>query len=153
MYFIGQGKDIHRIKTSKNTKCVLGGFEFNSNYKIIAHSDGDLVLHAIANAILGACQAGDIGIVFPDNSSKYKGLDSKEILAYALTLAKNKKLSICNLDMTIISDKIMINPIRKYIHDSLVKLLRTKKVNVKATRFEQNKNIIACETIILMEGR
>ena len=149
---IGFAKDIHKLKPSK-TNIVLGGYKFASKYKVVAVSDGDVVLHAIANAILGACNAGDIGMYFPDTSSKCKNLDSRVILAYALAIAKNKKLKISNLDITVVCDKIMINPIRKQILNSLIKLCQTKQINVKATRFEENKSIIECDAIVLMERK
>lgn len=152
MSSIGFGKDIHKLSKIK-TKIVLGGYECKSNYKIVAVSDGDLVLHAIAGAILGACQGGDIGIAFPDTDIKCKNMNSKLILDYALTMAKSKELKIGNVDVTIVCDKILINPIRKYIVKSLTNLLKTKKINVKATRFEQNLNIIECDAIVLMEGQ
>lgn len=152
MEFIGFGKDIHKITKAKS-KIVLGGYECQSNYKIIAVSDGDLVLHSVADAILGACQGGDIGIAFPDTDVKCKRMNSKLILNYALTMAKRKNLSIGNIDITIVCDKIMIQPIRKHIVDSLKKLLKTKKINVKATRFEQDLNLIECDSIVLMKGK
>lgn len=152
MDFIGFGKDIHKITKAK-AKIVLGGYECKSNYKIIAVSDGDLVLHAISDAILGACQGGDIGIAFPDTNVKCKKMDSKLILDYALTMAKSKGLKISNLDLTIVCDKITISPIRKHIANSLKKLLKTNKINVKATRFEQNLNIIECDAIVLVKGK
>lgn len=152
MQHIGFGKDIHKLIKTK-TNIVLGGYKFHSNYKIVAVSDGDLVLHAIADAVLGVCQAGDIGIVFPDTNKKCKNIDSKLILDYALTLAKNKGFLINNLDLTIISDKILIHPIRKHILGSLKKLLKTDKINVKATRFEQNLNLIECDAIVMMKRK
>ncbi|MCQ3914271.1 MAG: 2-C-methyl-D-erythritol 2,4-cyclodiphosphate synthase [Mycoplasmoidaceae bacterium] len=152
MEFIGFGKDIHKITKAKS-KIVLGGYECQSNYKIIAVSDGDLVLHSVADAILGACQGGDIGIAFPDTDVKCKKMNSKLILNYALTMAKRKNLSIGNIDITIVCDKIMIQPIRKHIVASLKKLLKTKKINVKATRFEQDLNLIECDSIVLMKGK
>ena len=98
MDFVGLGKDIHKLKQTK-TKIVLGGSSFSSNYKIVAVSDGDIILHACADAILGACCAGDIGMYFPDTSSKSKNIDSKIILAYALALAKKKGMTINNIDI------------------------------------------------------
>lgn len=150
MYLIGIAKDIHKIKRS-NTFMVLGGYKFSSSYKVVAVSDGDLVLHALADAILGASQNGDIGMYFNDTCIRNKGLDSKKILNKALALAKKKGYKLVNADLTIICDKIMISPIRKRINDSLKKLLKTKLVNVKATRFEENKSLIACEAAIMLK--
>ena len=149
---IGFGKDIHKLQPAK-TKIVLGGYKFASNYKVVAVSDGDLVLHAIADAILGACGAGDIGMYFPEASKSSKNLDSRIILAYALAVAKSKHLKLVNLDLTIVCDKIMINPIRKQILNSLKQLLNNKYINIKATRFEENKKIIECDAIVLMEDK
>ena len=87
MYFIGIAKDIHRLKHAK-TNNVLGGYEFKSNHRIIAVSDGDVILHALADAILGASQNGDIGMYFHDNCPRCKNLDSKKILVKAISLAK-----------------------------------------------------------------
>lgn len=150
MNLIGFGRDIHKIKKAK-TRIVLGGYKFDSNYKIIAFSDGDAVLHALADAILGACQSGDIGMFFSDTCIRNKNLDSRKILAKALALAHNKKCKLVNVDLTIVCDKIMIDPLRKEITNSLKKLLKTNLVNVKATRFEQNKKLISVEAIVLLE--
>lgn len=154
MYQIGQARDIHQlIKTSQKTKVVLGGFTINNNYAIKAWSDGDLVLHAISNSILGAIGKGDIGIYFPDNTIKNHNLDSKKILSFCLKLMKKNKYQIANIDLTIMCDKIMINPIRDQIKKSLVKLLKTNKINIKATRFEQNLQLIECDAIILLKRK
>lgn len=152
MNFVGLGKDIHKLSKTK-ARIVLGGYEFKSNYKIVAVSDGDLVLHAIADAILGACQGGDIGIAFPDTDIKCKNMDSKLIINYALSMAKSKGLNVGNVDITIICDKIMIQPVRRHIAKSLCKLLQSNKINVKATRFEQDLNLIECDAIVLMKGK
>lgn len=152
MDFIGFGKDIHKLTKAK-TNIVLGGYVCPSQYKIVAVSDGDLVLHSIADAILGACQGGDIGIAFPESNIKCQRMNSKLILNYALTMAKKKNLVINNVDVTIVCDKIMINKIRKHIVNSLSKLLKTKNINVKATRFEQNLSIIECDSIVLMRRK
>lgn len=150
MDFVGLGKDIHKLKQTK-TNIVLGGYSFASNHKIVAVSDGDIILHACADAILGACCAGDIGMYFPDTSSKNKNIDSKIILAYALAVAKKKGMIINNIDITVVCDKIMINPKRKQILNSLKLLLKTNNVNLKATRFEENKNIIEVLAIVSMK--
>lgn len=151
MYFVGLGKDIHKLVKTKST-IVLGGYKFKANHKIVAFSDGDVILHSIADAILGACQANDIGVAFPDDNAKFKNINSHSIISYALKIMKNKKLSINNLDITIVCDKIMVNPIRKNILNSLQKILKTKLINIKATRFEENKNLIECDSIILLKG-
>ena len=152
MYHIGQARDIHKlIKKTKKTSIVLGGFNCKSNYVIKAWSDGDLVLHAISNCILGAIGAGDIGIYFSDKDNKNHNLSSKKILSFCQKLMKKSKYKIVNIDVTILCDKIMINPIRKNIVHSLSKLLLTKNINVKATRFEQNLKLIECDAVVLLK--
>ena len=156
MYLIGQARDIHQlIKKNQKTKVVLGGYVTKSNYAIKAWSDGDLVLHAISNCILGAIAKGDIGMYFPDTNIKNHKLNSKKILSFCLDLLKKKKYQIVNLDLTILCDKIMINPLREQIKKSLINLLakNNKKIqiNVKATRFEQNLKVIECDAITLLQ--
>ncbi len=152
MYLIGQSTDIHKItKTDSEKNIILGGHKFKSIYKIVAHSDGDLVLHAIANAILGALQMGDIGMYFPDTKKENKNIDSKEIVNFCLEKMHECGYKINNIDLTIISERIMINDKRKDIVWSLVKILDTNKVNVKATRFEDTENnMIKCDVITLL---
>lgn len=157
MYLIGQARDIHQlIKKKQKTKIILGGYTTKNHYAIKAWSDGDLVLHAISNSILGAIGKGDIGIYFPDTDRKNHHLDSKKILSFCLDLMRKKKYQIVNIDLTILCDMIMINPIRKQIKKSLINLLTKSnkeiQINVKATRFEQNSNMIECDAITLLKN-
>jgi len=151
MYFIGQAVDIHQLKKSKNSTIILGGYRLeNQNYKIIAHSDGDIVLHAISNAILGAIQLGDIGDYFKDTDQENKNLDSVKILNFALEKLKEFKLSLANVDLTIICENILLNDHKKLILESLKKLLDLSKINVKATRYEEKKDMIQCHATVLV---
>lgn len=152
MNYIGFAKDIHRLKKAK-TSLVLGGYRHKCGYSIIAYSDGDIILHAIANAILGACGLKDIGYYFPDNVKTNKNIASTKILNYALKKIDNKNLKIQNIDLMIICDKIIINRIHSQIMKSLYKLLKTKNISLKATRFEQNKNLIEANAIVLLEKK
>ena len=105
-------------------------------------------MHAIANSILGAIGKGDIGIYFPDNNNnnKYKNIDSSLILLFAISqLPKGYKIN--NIDLTIVCDKIKLSNYRKQMVDNLINLTKCKNVNVKFTRFEQEKKLIACRCI------
>ena len=149
MNFVGLSKDIHQLKKSKNS-LILGGYKYHCGYTIIAHSDGDIILHAIANAILGGCGLRDIGYYFSDKSKTNKNLSSIKILNFVLKKMHAKHLQIQNIDIMIICDKIMINKIHKQIMTKLCKLLNTKNISVKATRFEQNNTLIEANVIVLL---
>lgn len=148
-YLIGQGFDIHMLEQKRNNKIVLAGYAIPCDYKVIAHSDGDVVYHCVANAILGALQKGDIGEYFKDTDIKNKDLNSQKIIEHALNQL-NKNQVIENIDLTIISDKIMINKYKREIKKQLVKLTNCSKINVKGTRFEENKLAIACVCNLLI---
>ena len=148
MYLIGQGFDQHKLIKKANSFIFLGGYKFKSNYQVVAHSDGDVVLHSLSNAILGSVQQGDIGEYFKDNEPKNKNLDSKEILKFCLK--KISEAKIVNVDLTIQCENFIFKDIKKDIQKSLMKLLKCKKVNVKATRFEEKSDLIACHSIILI---
>ncbi len=148
MYLIGQGFDQHKLIKKANSHIVLGGYKIKSNYQIIAYSDGDVVLHSLSNAILGCIQGGDIGEYFKDTDPQNKNLDSSKILKFCLKKLNRKK--IVNVDLTIQCENITFKYIKKDIKQNLIKLLNCKKVNVKATRFEEKSNLIACHSIVLI---
>ncbi|MCF0227450.1 MAG: 2-C-methyl-D-erythritol 2,4-cyclodiphosphate synthase [Malacoplasma sp.] len=149
MYLIGEGIDYHKIIGKKSNNVILGGVKIPTNYRIIAHSDGDVVYHAISNAILGALQLGDIGDYFSDKKSKNKNLNSQAIIDYALSQLKSKEIQ--NIDITIICDKIVLSKYKAKIRDNLIKITKCKYINVKATRFEENKNLIACKVALIVK--
>ena len=151
MYLIGEGIDYHKLITKKGNKIILGGIKIPTNYKIVAHSDGDVVYHALSNAILGALQLGDIGDYFSDKNKKNKNLNSQAIIDYALAQLKNKIVK--NIDLTIICDKIILSKYKKDIRNNVIKITKCKNINVKATRFEENKNLIACKVVLLIKEK
>jgi 2-C-methyl-D-erythritol 2,4-cyclodiphosphate synthase len=151
MYLIGQGNDTHELHELHDCSIMLGGCSMKVGYRIISHSDGDIVLHSLANAILGALGLGDIGKYFKDTSVKTRGMSSIKILNFAVDKLKKAKYKIVNIDMTITCENIIFGDLKDKIKQSLVKLLKTKLVNVKATRFERPSNLINCETIILIK--
>ena len=133
----GIGFDLHKYKQGKGI--TLGGVKIECDFEIVAHSDGDVLLHSIADSILGAAGLGDIGEHFPDTDIKNKGLDSKKIINFCLETIKNKNLEIYNIDSTIICEIPKINPHRKAILNSLSNILKidSEKIGLKATTSEQ----------------
>ena len=133
----GIGFDLHKYKQGKGI--TLGGVKIECDFEIVAHSDGDVLLHSIADSILGAAGLGDIGEHFPDTDIENKGLDSKKIITFCLETIKNKNLEIYNIDNTIICEIPKINPHRKAILNSLSNILKidSEKIGLKATTSEQ----------------
>ncbi len=136
-FFVGTGLDIHPFVSGK--KMFLGGVEIKSEFGFKAHSDGDVLIHSIIDALLGACGAGDIGEFFPDTDMKYKGVDSKILLQEIVKFVKNVGFSIVNVDVTILAQVPKINPYKTEIKKSLATLLGLPlyKVNIKATTGEE----------------
>ncbi|GBF39196.1 2-C-methyl-D-erythritol 2,4-cyclodiphosphate synthase [Leptospira johnsonii] len=139
MYRIGQGLDFHRLETNEARPLILGGAIIDSEYALIGHSDADIVIHALADAILGAMGLGDIGQYFPDTDPSLKNMDSKLILQKTLDLAKEKNFSLVNIDCTLIGERPKISPHRIKIQSSLSNLLGLAEdcVSVKATTTEK----------------
>ncbi len=136
-FFVGTGIDIHPFEDGK--KMFLGGIQIVSDFGFKAHSDGDVLIHSIIDAILGACGAGDIGEFFPDTDMKYKGADSKVLLQEIVKFVKNVGFCIVNVDVTILAQVPKINPYKMEIKQSLANLLDLPiyKVNIKATTGEE----------------
>lgn len=143
MHLIGFSIDNHLLKQSNEIQ-KIGGIGLSLGYKIIAHSDGDIVFHAIAEALLGAIGMNDLGEYFQDTDSNNKNLDSKKILDYVLSLIGNK-YQINNIDITIVCDCIYFANYRTKILDNLKKIIPNIQITLKFTRFEKNeKNYITC---------
>ncbi|MEA3288547.1 MAG: bifunctional 2-C-methyl-D-erythritol 4-phosphate cytidylyltransferase/2-C-methyl-D-erythritol 2,4-cyclodiphosphate synthase [Campylobacterota bacterium] len=136
-HFTGSGIDIHQFE--RNKQMVLGGVEIACDYGFKAHSDGDVLIHSIIDALLGAAGAGDIGEFFPDTDSKYKGADSKKLLEDIVRFITNVGFDIVNVDFTILAQKPKINPHKSNIKSSIASLLNIPKykVNIKATTGEE----------------
>ncbi|ALO26035.1 MULTISPECIES: 2-C-methyl-D-erythritol 2,4-cyclodiphosphate synthase [Leptospira] len=139
MYRIGNGIDFHRLEVNPNRPLVLGGVECESEVALVGHSDADIILHAISDAILGALALGDIGQYFPDTDPKLKNIDSKIILAKCLELMKERNFQLVNVDCTVIGEKPKIAPLKEKIKKSLCSLLDLPVdcVSVKATTTEK----------------
>jgi 2-C-methyl-D-erythritol 4-phosphate cytidylyltransferase/2-C-methyl-D-erythritol 2,4-cyclodiphosphate synthase len=133
----GTGFDVHRYQEGNGI--TLGGFKVPCEYSIIAHSDGDVLLHSIADSILGASSLGDIGIFFSDQDANNKGLDSKKIIEFCLNKIESIGMEIYNIDSTIICEQPKINPFRDNILKSLSQILGIpeSKIGLKATTAEK----------------
>jgi len=134
---VGTGFDVHRLIAGDGVQ--LGGIKIACNYKLKGHSDADVLLHAITDAVLGTCCAEDIGFHFSPNDERWKGADSIIFLQYALELLAQKKGHLHFIDTTIICEKPKISPSREAIRESVAKIcnLPLDRVSVKATTTEQ----------------
>jgi len=133
---IGIGYDIHRLVEER--RLFLGGVEIPYVKGLIGYSDGDVVLHAISDAILGALGRGDIGQHFPNTDPQYKDIESSEILKAVCAMAGNSKMNIHNVDVMIIAEEPKIHPFRDKMVEVISAILGTgpHQVNVKATTNE-----------------
>ncbi|MFA5146175.1 MAG: 2-C-methyl-D-erythritol 2,4-cyclodiphosphate synthase [Candidatus Omnitrophota bacterium] len=133
---VGIGYDIHRLVEER--KLFLGGVEIPYVKGLIGYSDGDVVLHAVSDAILGGLSLGDIGQHFPNTDPQYKGIASMEILRKVCEIAAKKNFSISNIDTMIIAEEPSIQPFRESMVEAMSKILGIGKdrISVKATTNE-----------------
>ena len=135
-YRVGIGYDIHRLV--KGRKLFLGGIQIPYSKGLFGHSDADVLLHAICDALLGAAGLVDIGKHFPDTDVRYKGIRSTKLLNWVLHLIKKRDFAIVNLDVTIVAQAPRISPWESKIKNNITKILKLKSqsVNLKATTAE-----------------
>src|SRR5438445_6917814 len=114
---IGQGWDVHRIETGR--QLILGGVPIPSEFGLAGHSDADVLLHAVTDAVLGALALGDIGMHFPDTAEEWKGANSLQFLRHALRLAAETAYYISNVDSTVILQRPKLQEFRAAIRDHL----------------------------------
>lgn len=157
MQRIGIGYDIHRLVGER--KLFLGGLEIPYVKGLLGHSDGDVLLHAVCDALLGAIGQNDIGTLFPDSDPKYQGIASAELLKEVVALVKAKGFSINNLDTVIIAQEPVLLPFKKQIQKSIAGILGINEelVNIKAKTNEGlgeigNKEAIASYAIVSLQG-
>jgi 2-C-methyl-D-erythritol 2,4-cyclodiphosphate synthase len=131
-YRIGIGYDIHRLVDGR--KLFIGGIEIPYIQGLLGHSDGDVLLHAICDALLGAVAEGDIGQHFPDTDPRYHGISSRELLKTVDELIKRKNLLINNIDTVVVTQEPMLSPFKKQMQESIAEILNIKEdsVNIKA---------------------
>lgn len=133
---IGMGYDVHRL--TKNRKCVIGGVEIPYEKGLLGHSDADVLLHAVMDALLGAAALGDIGRHFPDTDNAYKDADSMELLRKVGELLEEQAFLIENIDATIIAQAPKMRPYIDQMRENIAGALKieVEQVNVKATTEE-----------------
>jgi 2-C-methyl-D-erythritol 2,4-cyclodiphosphate synthase len=152
---IGQGIDFHRLE--KGLNLWLGGVKIPSDKGCVAHSDGDVLLHAVCDSLLGAAGLRDIGHYFPDNDMKYKNIDSKILLKNTFELIKEKGYRVNNLDCTICLEEPKISPYIDEMKNTISSIIETTPGNVaiKATTTEKlgftgrGEGIIAFSIVLL----
>ena len=134
---IGHGFDVHRFKAGDHL--VLGGVRIPFGHAFDAHSDGDVLLHAICDALLGAAGLGDIGHHFPDSDPKYKGIDSRQLLRHVMGLLHERDFTIGNVDATIVAQAPKMAPHIEQMKNNIAEDLQTPiaNINLKATTTEQ----------------
>ncbi len=133
---IGMGYDVHLL--TENRKLIIGGVDIPFTKGLLGHSDADVLLHAIADALLGAAGLGDIGRHFPDNDVQYKNISSMILLQKTIDLLRNKNYTVINIDATIIAQMPKMAPYIEIMRSNVAKVLSLDKeyINIKATTEE-----------------
>ncbi|MGY8900421.1 MAG: 2-C-methyl-D-erythritol 2,4-cyclodiphosphate synthase [Paraglaciecola sp.] len=152
---IGHGYDVHKFGDSG--PIMICGVEIEHEQGLLAHSDGDVALHALCDALLGALALGDIGKHFPDTDAQFKGADSRELLRHIMTLVQQQGYQIGNLDLTIVAQAPKMSPHIQAMRENISQDVNAKlnQVNVKATTTEKlgfagRKEGIACYAVVLL---
>ena len=155
MIRIGHGFDVHKF--GGEGPCILGGVPVPYQFGLLAHSDGDVVLHALSDALLGAIGAGDIGRHFSDQDPAYKGIDSRILLRHVYDMVEKEGYRLGNLDITIIAQAPKMAPHIDAMREIIAKDLNStiQQINIKATTTEQlgftgRKEGIAVEAVVLV---
>src|SRR5688572_22879803 len=153
---IGQGYDVHAFTAGAHV--TLGGTKIPHTHGILAHSDGDVLLHAICDALLGAAGLGDIGMHFPDTDPRWKGADSRAFVRHVRELLKQRDFVIVNVDTTVICEAPRLGKYRETMRTNIASDLGVNitRVNIKATTSEKMGFIgrgegLACQAIALIE--
>lgn len=153
---IGQGHDTHRLVEDR--PLILGGLKIEHPKGLFGHSDADVVLHAVTDALLGAMALGDIGDTYPDTDPKWKDANSKLFIEETLQLLNQHQYAIVNLDITIFAQEPKLGPIKAEIRQNLAQLLSldTNQINVKAKTGEKvgpigRAEAISCQAIVLID--
>ena len=157
-YRIGHGYDVHKLVDGR--KLILGGVEIPHETGLLGHSDADVVLHALMDALLGAAALGDIGKHFPDTDDAYKGISSLELLGRVKALLEKDGYTLGNADMTILAQAPKLAPHIPAMRSNIAKTLDVPEgcINVKATAeehlgFTGRKEGIAAHAVVLLKGK
>lgn len=155
MMRIGHGYDVHRLVPER--PLVLGGITIPYPLGLLGHSDADVLLHAVCDALLGAAGKGDIGQHFPDSDPAYKGIASTLLLAHVLTLLREQGYRVGNLDATIIAQRPKLAPFIPAMRENIARFcaVATDRINIKATTteelgFEGRGEGISCHAVALL---
>lgn len=155
MFRIGQGFDIHKLVEGR--KLIIGGIEIDYEKGLLGHSDADVLIHSIIDALLGALALGDIGTHFPDNYSKYKNIDSTILLKETKKLIEEKGYKINNLDNTIFAQEPKMKPYIPLIREKLSQILEIDKdlISIKAKTMEEQDSVgekksISTQSVVLL---
>jgi 2-C-methyl-D-erythritol 2,4-cyclodiphosphate synthase len=152
---IGSGIDVHAF--GPGDALVLGGVRIPHSRGVLAHSDGDVLLHALVDALLGAAALGDIGEHFPDSDPRWRGADSRQFVTAALEMLARRSWRVVNVDLTLLAQAPQLSPWRDQIRHSVASLLGVPlaDVNVKATTTEhlgflgRNEGLAAMATVLI----
>lgn len=153
---IGHGYDVHRLVADR--KLIMGGVDIPWEKGLLGHSDADVLLHAIADALLGALAMGDIGKHFPDNDPAFKGADSMKLLEHVVGLVRARGYQVGNLDATIIAQQPKMAPHIQAMRENIARAcgVEADRINVKATTeeglgFTGSGEGISAHAVVLME--
>ena len=152
---VGSGIDVHAF--GPGDALVLGGVRIPSSHGVVAHSDGDVLLHALVDALLGAAGLGDIGEHFPDSDPRWRGADSRQFVTATVELLARRSWRVVNVDLTLLAQQPRLAPWREQIRHSVANLLGVAvgEVNLKATSTEhlgflgRNEGLAAMATVLI----
>lgn len=156
---IGNGYDVHRFgEPATAAALTIGGVHIPHERPLLAHSDGDVLVHALCDAVLGALALGDIGHHFPDSDPRYRGISSLQLLQHVMTLVLERGWSLANADLTLVAQAPRFAPHIQAMRATLAPVLAvdTDRVSVKATTteglgFAGRKEGIACYAVVLLQ--
>ena len=158
MYRIGIGYDIHKLISGRDL--IIGGIKITHEKGLLGHSDADVLIHAIIDAMLGALAIDDIGTLFPDTDAKYKDIDSTLLLKKVFEIVKDKGYSIVNIDSNIIAQEPKMMPYIPKMKSALAKILETEPFNISVKKKTKEnldavgqKLAIEANAVVLLEKR
>lgn len=153
---IGHGYDVHQLVSGR--RLVLGGVDISHSKGLLGHSDADVVLHSVCDAILGALGLGDIGQHFPDSEARYQGIDSRELLRHVAALMNQHKYQLGNLDVTIVAQAPRLAPYLTAMQTNIADDLAAPEssINIKATTTEKlgftgREEGVECHAVVLLD--
>ena len=155
MMRIGTGYDVHRL--GEGLPLWLGGVEIPHTHGLIGHSDADVLVHAVCDALLGAAALGDIGLHFPDTDPKYKGISSIKLLTHVATLLRERGYTVCNIDSTVVAQRPKLRPyidtMRQTMADAIgidMDCLSVKATTTEHLGFEGREEGISAQAVALI---